>query len=153
HDVAQRIRERLVPIAGQFGATIQVAEAPPGPPALQTLVAEVYGPDTAQRAALAARIKSIFRPTRGGGGTGWSVESRHTKITLAVDGEKAAAAGLSPAAVATVVRMAGSGESAGLLHDERAREDVPIVLRLPRDSRTLEAVQSIRLRGSRPVAV
>jgi multidrug efflux pump subunit AcrB len=77
----------------------------------------------------------------------------HAKITLAVDGEKAAAAGLSPAAVAAVVRMAGSGESAGLLHDERAREDVPIVIRLPRDDRSLEAVQSIRLRGSRPVAV
>ena len=66
---------------------------------------------------------------------------------------KAAAAGLSPAAVAAVVRMAGSGESAGLLHDERAREDVPIVIRLPRDDRSLEAVQSIRLRGIRPVAV
>jgi multidrug efflux pump subunit AcrB len=49
--------------------------------------------------------------------------------------------------------MAGSGESVGLLHDERAREDVPIVIRLPRDGRSLEAVQSIRLRGSRPVAV
>src|SRR5262249_26471694 len=60
---------------------------------------------------------------------------------------------LSPAAVAAVVRMASSGESAGLLHDERAREDVPIVIRLPRDRRSLEVVQSIRLRGSRPVAV
>src|SRR5215207_7410659 len=49
--------------------------------------------------------------------------------------------------------MAGSGESAGLLHDERAREDVPIVIRLPRRARSLEAIQSIRLRGTRPVAV
>jgi len=49
--------------------------------------------------------------------------------------------------------MAGSGESVGLLHDERAREDVPIVIRLPRDDRGLEAVQSIRLRGTRAVAV
>ena len=60
--------------------------------------------------------------------TDWLVEAPHPKITLAVDEEKAAAAGLSPAAVAAVVRMAGSGESAGLLHDERAREDVPIVI-------------------------
>jgi len=30
---------------------------------------------------------------------------------------------------------------------------VPIVIRLPRDVRSLEAVQSIRLRGTRPVAV
>jgi multidrug efflux pump subunit AcrB len=132
HEVAGRVRERLVPIAKQFGATIQVAEVPPGPPVLQTLVAEVYGPDPARRTAVAAQIKSIFEQTPGVVDTDWYVEAPHAKITLAVDGEKAAAAGLSPAAVAAVVRMAGSGESAGLLHDERAREDVPIVIRLPR---------------------
>ena len=153
HEVAGRMRERLVPIAKQFGATIQVAEVPPGPPVLQTLVAEVYGPDPARRLAVAAQIKSIFEQTAGVVDADWYVESPRAKITLAVDGEKAAAVGLSPAAVAAVVRMAGSGESAGLLHDERAREDVPIVIRLPRDDRSLEALQSIRLRGIGPVAV
>jgi len=153
HEVAGRMRERLVPIAKQFGATIQVAEVPPGPPVLQTLVAEVYGPDPARRMAVAAQIKSIFEQTAGVVDADWYVESPRAKITLAVDGEKAAAVGLSPAAVAAVVRMAGSGESAGLLHDERAREDVPIVIRLPRDDRSLEALQSIRLRGIGPVAV
>ena len=81
---------------------------------------------------MAAQIKSIFEQTPGVVDTDWYVEAPQPTITLAVDGEEAAAAGLSPAAVAAVVRMAGSGESAGLLHDERAREDVPIVLGLPR---------------------
>ena len=45
HDVARRVRDRLLPIAASFGATLQVAEVPPGPPVLQTLVAEIYGPD------------------------------------------------------------------------------------------------------------
>jgi multidrug efflux pump subunit AcrB len=49
--------------------------------------------------------------------------------------------------------MAGSGEVAGLLHDPSAREDVPIVIRLPRVHRSLEAVQSLRLTGTRSVAV
>jgi multidrug efflux pump subunit AcrB len=49
--------------------------------------------------------------------------------------------------------MAGSGETAGLLHDPQAREDVPIVLRLPRADRSLEAIQSLRLSGTKPVAV
>jgi multidrug efflux pump subunit AcrB len=153
HEVAGRVRDRLMPIAKEYGATIQVAEVPPGPPALQTLVAEVYGPDPARRMALATQVKAIFEGTRGVVDTDWYVEEPHAKITLAVDGEKAAAAGLSSAAVAAVVRMAGSGESAGLLHDDRAREDVPIVIRLPRQERSLKAVQSIRLRGTRPVAV
>src|SRR6185369_2371807 len=141
------------PIARRLGATIQVAELPPGPPVMQTLVAEVYGPDAARRQDVAARIKAIFEQTSGVVDTDWSIEAPHARIVLAVDDEKVAAAGLSPAAVAAVVRMAGSGESVGLLHDERAREDVPIVIRLPRGARSLEAVQSIRLRGTRPVAV
>jgi multidrug efflux pump subunit AcrB len=154
HDVAGRVRERLAPVAKRFGATIQVAELPPGPPTLQTLVAEVYGPDPVRRKAVAAEIKSIFERTPGVVDTDWLVEDPHAKVQLHVDGEKTAAAGLSAAAVSSVVRMAGSGEVAGLLHDERAREDVPIVIGLPRGERTLEAVQSIRLAGAaRPVAV
>jgi multidrug efflux pump subunit AcrB len=153
HEVAGRVRQRLMPIAKRFGATIHVAEVPPGPPALQTLVAEVYGPDPTRRMEVAREVKSIFEQTPGVVDTDWHVEDPHAKITLAVDNEKAAAAGLSPAAVAAVVRMAGSGEVAGLLHDEQAREDTPIVIRLPRHERSLDAVQSIRLRGSRTVAV
>jgi len=153
HEVAGRVRERLAPIARQLGATIQVAELPPGPPVMQTLVAEIYGPDPARRKEVAAQIKAIFEQTAGVVDTDWSVEAAHTTIALTVDDEKAAAAGLAPAAVAAVVRMAGSGESAGLLHDERAREDVPIVIRLPRSARTLEGVQSIRLHGTSPVAI
>jgi len=153
HELAGRIRERLAPIAKRFGATMQVAEAPPGPPVLQTLVAEVYGPDPARRTAVAAQIKSIFERSPGVVDTDWYVESPHAKVTLAVDSEKATAVGLSPAAVAAVVRMAQSGEAVGLLHDEQAREDVQIVIRLPRSDRSLDAVRALRLRGTRPVAV
>jgi multidrug efflux pump subunit AcrB len=153
HDVARRVRNRLLPIARSFGATLQVAEVPPGPPVLQTLVAEVYGPDAARRTEVAAQVKAIFERTAGVVDTDWYVEAPHPKVTLVVDGEKAAAAGLSSAAVASVVRMAGSGETVGLLHDPQAREDVPIVMRLPRADRSVEVVQSLRLTGNRPIAV
>jgi multidrug efflux pump subunit AcrB len=92
HELAGRVRERLAPLAKQFGATIQVAEVPPGPPVLQTLVAEVYGPDTARRTEVAAQIKSIFEQTPGVVDVDWYVESPYANFTLAVDGEKAAAA-------------------------------------------------------------
>jgi multidrug efflux pump subunit AcrB len=153
HDVARRVRDRLLPIARSFGATLQVAEVPPGPPVLQTLVAEVYGPEAGRRMEVAAQVKAIFEQTPGVVDTDWYVEAPHPKVMLVVDGEKAAAAGLSSAAVASVVRMAGSGETVGLLHDAQAREDVPIVMRLPRGSRSLEAVQSLRLGGTRTVAI
>jgi multidrug efflux pump subunit AcrB len=98
-------------------------------------------------------VKSIFEQTPGVVDTDWLVEAEPSKISLAVDSEKAVAAGLSAAAVAAVVRMASTGEPAGLLHDEHAREGVPIVLRLPRDDRGLDAVRALRLRGHRLVAV
>src|SRR5690606_20683123 len=124
HDVARRVRQRILPVARSHGATVQVAEVPPGPPVLQTLVAEIYGPDPDRRIALASEIKRIFEETDGVVDTDWYVEAPQPKDTLIVDGEKASAAGLSAASVAAVVRMAGSGEIAGLLHDPEAREDV-----------------------------
>ena len=114
HDVARRVRDRLLPIARSFGATLQVAEVPPGPPVLQTLVAEVYGPDAARRTEVAAQVKAIFEQTPGVVDTDWYVEAPHPKVTLVVDGEKAAAAGL------VVDRGGVGGPDGGLGRGRRA---------------------------------
>jgi hypothetical protein len=45
HDIAKRIRPHIQEIAEKFNANVKVAEVPPGPPVMSTLVAEVYGPD------------------------------------------------------------------------------------------------------------
>jgi multidrug efflux pump subunit AcrB len=132
HDIAKRVRERLLPVAAKLGATMQVAEVPPGPPVLQTLVAEVYGPDSARRLEIAAQVKTAMTDTPGIVDVDWYVEDPQPRITLDVDAEKAAAAGVPVAAVASVVRMAVDGETVGLLHDASAREAVPVVLQLPR---------------------
>jgi len=153
HAIARRMRDRLLPIAMAAGATMQVAEVPPGPPVLQTLVAEIYGPDAARRNELAAQIKSIFTGTADVVDIDWYVEAPQSKASLVVDDEKAVAAGVSAAAVASIVRMAGAGDVAGLVHVDDAREDVPIVIRLPRDARSLEDVRALRLRGARSVAI
>jgi hypothetical protein len=49
HEIAKSLRERLSGTARELGARIKVAEVPPGPPVLQTLVAEIYGPDYSVR--------------------------------------------------------------------------------------------------------
>ncbi|HUU32662.1 MAG TPA: efflux RND transporter permease subunit [Vicinamibacterales bacterium] len=153
HDVARRVRDRLVPLARASGAAIQVAEVPPGPPVLQTMVAEIYGPVASRRQAIAADVKALFERTPGVVDTDWYVEAGQPKSTLTVDGEKAMAAGLAPADVAAVVQMAGDGAVAGLLQVSDAREDVAIVLRLPRDARDLDAVRAVRLHGAAAEAV
>jgi multidrug efflux pump subunit AcrB len=153
HDIARRVRERLIPLARRLGATVQVAEVPPGPPVLQTLVAEIYGPDPIRRQAIAAEVKAIFERTTGVVDTDWWAKGGQPRVSLVVDDHKATAAGLAAADVAAVVQMAGGGAVVGLLHTEAAREDVPIVLRLPRAARGLDDVRAIRLRGRTPVAI
>ena len=154
HAIATRLRRALGPLAERLGARIQVVEVPPGPPVLQTLVAEVYGPDTARRIDLARQVRSTLEHTKGVVDVDWYVDADRQAWRLDVDSEKAAAAGVRPADVAAVVRMAGAGAPAGLLHDPQAREAIPIILRLPRERRgSLDAVRAIRISGAQPVAV
>jgi multidrug efflux pump subunit AcrB len=49
--------------------------------------------------------------------------------------------------------MSSDGAMAGLLHVPEAREDVPIVLRLPRASRSLDALAAMRIGAAAPVAI
>src|SRR5678815_1181057 len=39
HDIAKSVRPQVQAIAAKYGASVKIAEVPPGPPVLQTLVA------------------------------------------------------------------------------------------------------------------
>ncbi|MGE3705091.1 MAG: efflux RND transporter permease subunit [Vicinamibacterales bacterium] len=153
HDIAKRIRTSLLPVADRLGATIQVVEVPPGPPVLQTIVAEIYGPDAQGRLDVARQVKEVFATTAGVVDADWYVETDRPRWTLTLDTERAGAAGVTAGQLAAVVGMAGAGAPAGLLHDPASREPVPVVLRLPRELRgSTEAIQALRI-GPRGVAV
>ncbi len=80
HAIAKRLRPLLDAIGSQYGARIQVSEVPPGPPVIQTLVAEVYGPDLAGQTQVAQQIKSIFQNTPGVVDTDWYVEDPQPRL-------------------------------------------------------------------------
>jgi len=154
HDIAKRVREALAPLAAEASARIQVAEVPPGPPVLQTLVAEVYGPDSGRRIEVAKTVRDIFSRTPGVVDVDWYVEAPQSKILVEVDAQKAATAGVNAVALASLARMAGAGEIAGILHDDRARSDVPIVLQLPRAVRgSPDAIRGVRIMGASPASL
>jgi len=136
HEIAKQVRTRLLPIAQQTGARIKVAEVPPGPPVLQTLVAEIYGPNAEGRTRLARQVKEIFEKTDGVVDVDWYVEDDQHLDRWVIDREKAALNGISVDDVARTMRVAGAGEPAGLLHLESAKEDIPINVRLDRASRS-----------------
>jgi multidrug efflux pump subunit AcrB len=148
HEIARTLRPELDKIAAPFGARIKVAEVPPGPPVLETLVAEVYGPDRKGQIAVAAKIKRIFQQTDGVVDVDWYVEDPQTKYNVAVDLDKAALNGVSGAEVTRTLQIGLNGASAGLLHNPSSREDIPIEVRLSRADRSgIDALESLKLPG------
>jgi multidrug efflux pump subunit AcrB len=151
HDIAKRVRPRVAQIAAKYGARVAVAEVPPGPPVLQTLVAEVYGPNEESRLALARKVIDIFHTTKGVVDTDWYIEADQTKVRFLLDKEKAALHGISDEAIAQTLKMAVGGAAVDLLHLPREKEDVQIVVRLPQSLRTSpEDLLALRVRGANP---
>jgi multidrug efflux pump subunit AcrB len=149
HDIAKRVRPRVAEIAAKYGARVAIAEVPPGPPVLQTLVAEIYGPDEAARLALAQQVITIFTNTPGVVDTDWYIEADQPKLTFIVDKEKAALSGISEEVIVQTLQAAVGGVPAGLLHVDREKEDVQILLRLPQSSRTsADDLLALRVRSA-----
>ncbi|MDX2108850.1 MAG: efflux RND transporter permease subunit [Verrucomicrobiota bacterium] len=148
HDIAKRVRSEIAAVAKRYGAAVEIAEVPPGPPVLQTLVAEIYGPTQAERLKLATAVKGIFEHTEGVVDVDWYVEGAQDELRLAVDKEKAALHGISEQTIARTVQLAIAGASVDLLHVPGEKEDVNIVLELPRDRRIhAEDLLSLQVRA------
>jgi len=135
HDLAKLVRNKLVPVAEPLGVTLKVAEIPPGPPVMSTLVAEVYGPTMEGRLTVADQVREIFATTDGVVDVDWEVEAAGPRLEILVDREKAIRAGITVEQVVRTVRIALNGADAGLIHDPASRDPVPIRLRLDRAQR------------------
>jgi multidrug efflux pump subunit AcrB len=149
HEIAKRVRTLIAPIAQRWGANVKVAEVPPGPPVLQTLVAEIYGPDYDRQIAIAQQVTDIFEKTDGVVDVDSYVEADQAQLRFVIDKEKAALSGVSQQQIDATLRVALSGMTAGLMHQPREEEDVPIVVQLPRALRSsLENLRSIRVQSA-----
>jgi multidrug efflux pump subunit AcrB len=150
HDIAKRVRPKIDEIGRKYNARIKVAEVPPGPPVLQTLVAEVYGSNYERQIEIARQIRDIFDKTPGVVDVDWYVEADHPKYRFVVDKEKASLNGISAEQISNSLRMAVEGMGAGLLHQPTEKEDVVIFLRVPQDQRSrVEDLKQIKVMGHR----
>lgn len=149
HAIARRLRPELDRIGAAYGARLQVAEVPPGPPVLQTLVAEIYGPSLDGQIAVAQQVKQVFEKTPGVVDTDWYMQDPQTQLVMHVDQAKAALHGIPVAEIAQTLAVATSGVQAGLLHVPNSREAVPARVELERPERSSqEALENIKLRGA-----
>jgi len=146
HAIARRVRDLMQPTAERYGIRMKVAEVPPGPPVLETLVAEVYGPDYDRQIELAKDIREMLRKTPGVVDVDWYVEDPQPEMVFHFDRLKASLAGVSVAEAQQAVALGISGSEAGLIHVPREAEDMPVVVRLPLSDRsTVEALNKLRV--------
>jgi multidrug efflux pump subunit AcrB len=148
HDIAKRVRPAVAAVAERYGARVAIAEVPPGPPVLQTLVAEIYGPTEEARLKLADEVKNIFRNTAGVVDVDWYIEADQQKARFVIDKEKAALHGISAATISQTLKIAVDGETVDLLHQPAEKEDVNIRFELPRSAKTTpEELLALRVRS------
>ena len=149
HPIATRVRPELEQLADRAGTRLKVVEIPPGPPVLDTLVAEVYGPTSAQRDAYAREVLAAFQSTAGIVDIDSSLNPTAPRLSLAVDREKATLHGVSPSAVVWTLSAASQGAQLGSLHLERGATQVPIVIQLAVADRRLADLLQLTVPGKR----
>jgi multidrug efflux pump subunit AcrB len=152
HAIAKRVRPALKLIADRYNARVKVAEVPPGPPVLSTLVAEIYGPNYERQREIAKQVRNVFEETPGVVDVDWYMEESQLRFNMEVDKERASLHGISVAQITKTLKLALSGSQVGLLHQPLEKEDVPVILRLPLVDRAgtkrLEAIKIQSADGS-----
>lgn len=156
HDIARRVRPAIQQLAVKYQARVKISEVPPGPPVLQTLVAEVYGPDPRRRIEIARQVRDIFDQTAGVVDVDWYAEDDRERVRFEVDQEKAALNGVTTQQIATTLQIALDGLPVGLVHlaptgnieSTVEKEDLSIVLQMSRaDRSSVDDLRAIRVTG------
>jgi multidrug efflux pump subunit AcrB len=130
HAIVMRIRPALEDIARPAGARMKLVEIPPGPPVLDTIVAQVYGPSAAERTRLAEQVREAFLSTEGVVDVDSTLNPTAPRLLLIVDREKASLHGVPAQAVVETLAAAGYGAQLGTFRAGRGGQLVPIVLQL-----------------------
>ncbi|HET6471761.1 MAG TPA: efflux RND transporter permease subunit, partial [Pseudomonadales bacterium] len=144
HQIAVAMRETLAPIATRRGATLTLAEVPPGPPVRAPIVAEVYAPTTQLRRELAEHIRGAFAQTPGVVDVDTSLVAPSPRLVVEVDREKAMQLGVSQDDVVDSLAIALNGRDATYLHRGQERQPVPVRIELP-DARKDDIDQALLL--------
>ena len=151
HSIGLRMRDGLQQIAMKHSVRMKLVETPPGPPVLASVVAEVYGGANSSYEDIlnaADIVKERFAAEPGATDLDTIRQAPQKRLTFIPDKEKAAINGISSENIAKTLKLALSGEIAGLIQSETERNPLKIELRLPEDRRSSMAELSrIRIKG------
>lgn len=146
HDIAKAVRPAIHAIVSRSGGHVQIAEVPPGPPVLSTLVLEIYGPSIDGQRELAQRIEGILDNNQGVTDIATYVQAPEKLLRLRVDAQKATLNGIPVQSIVQTIALALYGKKVDLAHLPGEYEPVDIITRLPKSKRaTIESVLDITL--------
>ncbi len=138
HQIAVEARALLDPIAKASRAVLTVAEVPPGPPVLQAIVADIYGPDDRTRRGFASDLTKIFaqaQQSTPGEMRVVDVDNYLTEVhgvyRFEVDTEKAVRHGISVDTINRNLAMAMGGEKLGDVKRGKSLEPTYITMQIP----------------------
>ncbi len=141
HEIAVAVREALAPmieasgIRSKDGAGVTVVEMPPGPPVMQTIVAEIHGPDAATRQQVARDMKKLFDQSDLVGEAETLLREPMSVWRFEVNSEKAALNGVSIDDINKHLAMAMGMFKVGDLKQKGVQEPTYILMQVPLSKR------------------
>jgi multidrug efflux pump subunit AcrB len=131
HEIATEARKLVTPLVQGTGAHFAVVEMPPGPPVLQSVVAEVHGPSADVRRQVARDLTAIFAEAPSTRDVDNYLRDPSEYWRFDVDTEKSVRRGISVDAINRNLSMALGGTSVGDVKQRAGHEPVKIVIQVP----------------------
>ena len=132
HAIALDLRARLKAIVLPAGTVARVVEVPPGPPVLATLLAEVYGPTSTNRRAVANELKKIFAAVPYIADIDDSIGEARPRLRISIDQDRLEFFGVEQRDVYDTIAALFGGTAVGYSHRGEGRNPIEIVVRLPK---------------------
>ncbi len=134
HEIAVAARELLTPLVQKAGARLTIVEMPPGPPVLQSIVAEIYGP-TGVRREVAQKMTDVFEQAEGIADVDNYMQQPYDIWRFEVDTEKSVRRGISVDAINRNLSMAMGGHRLGDVKQGTVLDPTYIVMQVPLEVR------------------
>ena len=136
HEIALEARQLLAGLDMPEGTVVRVAEIPPGPPVMATLLAEIYGPDAETRRAVATEVRAAFASVPYIVDIDDSFGVPRPRLRIAIDQDSLEFFQVQQSDVYDTIQALIGGTPVGYSHRGEGRNPIEISIALPRDARS-----------------